>query len=129
MDDRRSLSRKTLGIIEAEDLTLIDGLHLFAARGVLKSASIGSFVVLVERKDLVASEYRETLDLSEVEGKDLALFLPQMNLDLDGTISRVRHAGKGFFEVVVAFSSEVPQYWRECLVELLPSPEELEYAH
>jgi hypothetical protein len=56
----------------------------------------------------------------------VVLFLPQMNLDLDGTVMRTKHIGKGQFELGIKFSDDVPEYWRECLIDLLPRPGELD---
>ena len=53
------------------------------------------------------------------------MFLPQLNLDLDGTIIRTKHIGKGVFEVALTFAPDTPHFWRECLVELLPAPGEV----
>lgn len=49
-----------------------------------------------------------------------------MNLDLDGTVNRTLHKGRGNFEIAIEFSRDVPEYWRECLIDLLPAPGEME---
>jgi hypothetical protein len=77
---------------------------------------------------LVPKDLRDNLTMDCQVGHQVEMYLPQMNLDLDGTITRATHVGKGNFEVAVTFSSEVPEYWRDCLVDLLPSPGEIDEA-
>ena len=48
-----------------------------------------------------------------------------MNLDLDGRVVRASHIGRGAFEIALEFSEDIPEYWRECLVDLLPEPGEI----
>jgi recombinational DNA repair ATPase RecF len=54
------------------------------------------------------------------------IHLDDLDLILEGTITRTRFLGKGVFEVGVDYSDTAPDYWRECLVDLLPQPNELE---
>ena len=82
--------------------------------------------MLIHRDDLQQSKHKSNLTLAELEGANVGMFLPQMNLDLDGVIKRTRHTGQGFFEVYIEFSKDVPEYWRECLMELLPVPGEMD---
>ena len=74
----------------------------------------------------IPEDLKNNLTLDRIIGESVVMFLPQMNLDLDGTIRRAHHKGKGVFEIAVDFSEGVPEYWRECLIDLLPSPGEME---
>ena len=49
-----------------------------------------------------------------------------MDLDITGIIVRTKHCGEGIFEVGIDYTSDAPEYWRECLCDLLPKPGELE---
>ena len=83
-------------------------------------------MIQIERKDLLPTDLKSNLSLDSLIGQQVVLFLPQMNLDLDGTVNRTAHKGKGCFEIAIEFSRDVPEYWRECLIDLLPAPGEME---
>jgi hypothetical protein len=92
---------------------------------VIVDASKTGFLMKVDRAQLLPAEYRDNLDMGSLVGHQVVMYLPQMNLDLDGTVTRANHVGRGQFEVAVTFSADVPEYWRDCLVELLPAPGEI----
>src|SRR3954466_1130804 len=123
--DRRISLRKDLESLIVEELTLCSSYEIVAARGELQAASIENFVIRFAREDLLSPEHRSSLNLSFLVGEPVALYLPQMNLDLDGTITHIRHLGRGQFDFVISYSEGVPEYWRESLVTLLPAPGEI----
>jgi hypothetical protein len=107
------------------ELTSLSSYSVIAREGVIVDASRSGFLVKVERSFLVPKEYRENLSMENLVGHQMVMYLPQMNLDLDGTVTRATHVGKGMFEIAITFSDEVPEYWRDCLVDLLPAPGEI----
>jgi hypothetical protein len=123
--ERRILNRKSVDSIHVEEITSLNSYSLIASEGYIVDASIKGFLMVVTRKDLVPKELKENLNIDSLVGKKLCLFLPQMNLDLDGKVVRTNHIGRGVFEIALEFSEEIPEYWRECLVDLLPSPGEI----
>lgn len=123
--ERRIAARKVVDFIHVAELTSLSSYNVIAREGVIADASQSGFLVKVERSQLVPKEYRENLTMENLVGHQVVMYLPQMNLDLDGTITRASHVGKGMFEIAVKFSPEVPEYWRDCLVELLPAPGEI----
>lgn len=123
--NKRQNRRKDVATIIVEDITALNDYNMIIKEGIIVDASIDGFLMQVNRKDL-NNEYQDTLSLDKMLGMQVALFLPQMNLDLDGFVMRTHHKGNGVFDLYIEFSSEVPDYWRECLVELLPDDEELE---
>lgn len=125
--NRRVATRKSVDYIQVNDLTSVDDYGVIAKAGQITNASTTGFLLEVTREDLVPEDLRKNLSLDSVLGKQVVLFLPQMNLDLDGTISRTSHKGKGTFVIAVEFSGDVPEYWRACLIDLLPQPGEIEY--
>lgn len=124
----RVAERKTTDPILVSEVTSLKPYGLIANEAQIIDASSSGFCMLITRKDLVPKELKSTLTLDSMIGYQVAMFLPAMNLDLDGTIRRTSHRGKGVFEVAIEFSPEVPEYWRECLVDLLPNPGEFESA-
>lgn len=124
--ERRIVHRKQLSTIVVQEITLLSTYATIVKGGKIVDASPRGFLVMISRKDLVPKNLRNNLDLSELIGKRVAMHLPQMGLDLDGIVKRTRHRGHGQFEVGIKFSDDVPEYWRECLVDLLPSPGEFD---
>jgi hypothetical protein len=126
VETRRRHIRKTVSSVHFQDLTSLDTYSVLVHQGQMVDANIKGFLIEIKRSDLASDSLKKNLHLDSLIGEKVALFLPQMNLDLDGTIIRAAHVGKGSFELVVSFSPDVPEYWRECLIELLPGPGEME---
>ena len=89
-------------------------------------ASSTGFLLHVDRKDLIPKLLRSGMDISALEGEFVVIRLKEMDLEIDGTVTRTRHIGRGIFEVAIDFSDEAPEYWRECLMDLLPAPGEID---
>ncbi len=123
--ERRFAPRKVVDTIHVAELTSLSSYSVIAREGVIVDASQTGFLVKVDRTSLVPKEYRDNLSLTNLVGHQVVMYLPQMNLDLDGTITRADHVGKGRFEIAITFSADVPEYWRGCLVELLPAQGEI----
>ena len=123
--ERRIATRKVVDFIHVNELTSLSIYSVVAREGVIVDASKSGFLLAVDRTQLVPKELRENLDMQSLIGHQVVMFLPQMNLDLDGTVTRAAHVGKGRFEIAVTFSADTPEYWRDCLVELLPAPGEI----
>jgi hypothetical protein len=49
-----------------------------------------------------------------------------LHLEIGGRIARTKRVNKDLYEIVVDFSSDAPEYWRECLLEMLPRAEDYE---
>jgi len=123
--ERRTATRKAVDYIHVNELTSLSHNNVIAREGVIADASQTGFLLIINRTQLVPKDLRENLSLEGLVGHQVVMFLPQMNLDLDGTIIRASHVGKGQFEIAISFSPEVPEYWRGCLVDLLPAPGEI----
>lgn len=123
--ERRVAARKIVDFIHVSELTSLSSYAVIAREALITDASRTGFLLHIERTHLVPKEYRDNLVMDNLVNHQVVMYLPQMNLDLDGTITRARHVGKGRFEIAVTFSPDVPEYWRECLVDLLPAPGEI----
>lgn len=78
------------------------------------------FDLHLKRQDLVPSFLRTRLSLDCLLNKNLSLYIPLMGIDLDVTVTKTQHLGKGDFEIMTEFFADSPTYWRECLFELWP---------
>lgn len=123
--DRRVRERKVVDEIVVSELTSLSSYNIIAHAGIIVDASASGFLLSLDRKQFAPKDLRDSLTLDSLIGHQVVMFLPQMNLDLDGTIVRTEHKGKGRFELAITFSPDVPEYWRDCLVDLLPAPGEI----
>lgn len=114
------LSIDTVSVIQIVDL---DTLQTVASRGDLIDASSSGFLIQINRKELEDKSYRESLSLDLLVGKTLSVEIENMKLDVIGTIVRTRRVGTGSFELAIDYSADAPEYWRECLVDMLPKTE------
>lgn len=120
--DRRINSRKDTLPIEVTVL-LLDNLVKLARSSWLIQASASGLLLRVERKDIVPNYLRQSLCLDSVVGQQVLLHIRPMELELGGQIARTRFLGKDGFEIGIDYSDEAPEYWRECLMDVLPPPE------
>ena len=81
---------------------------------------------MIDREDLVPLEFRRNLNLDALIGHKVFIHLNELNLEISGRVARTRFAGKSGFEIGIDYSDDAPEYWRECLVDLLPAPGELD---
>lgn len=124
--ERRIQQRKETDPVRVAELTSLSNYSVIAREGIICDASQSGFLLRVDRRDLIPEALRKNLNLENLVGDQVVMFLPEMNLDLDGKITRASHTGKGVFEIAISFSQDVPEYWRDCLVDLLPAPGEFE---
>ena len=114
--------RENLEPLSIRGLTSIDHMTLLARRGWMVEASTTGFLLEVERRDLAPKVFRDSLSLKEIEGDKVYLMIDAMNLEIGGIIARTHRINKDRWQIAIDFREDAPEYWRECLVELLPRP-------
>lgn len=124
--NRRVAPRKDITPLTISSMSDLESLAKIARGGMVVEASTSGFLLMVKREELVPVALRKNLTLEELIGTKILIHLPQMNLEISGTIKRTKLAGKEGFEIGVDYSDDAPEYWRECLIDLLPAPGELE---
>lgn len=124
--EKRESVRRSVDYVSICDLTSLNNYTLIASQGYIVDASTKGFLLILSRGDLVQKEFKENISLDSIVGEEVVLYLPQMNLDLDGIVKRASHVGRGTFEVAIEFSEDIPGYWKECLIDLLPEPGEMD---
>ena len=124
--EKRVAPRQDLQPLEITGFTSLDHRGLVARKGQIVEASKTGFCLHINRKDLLPKELRDSLSLHSIEGSRIVLIVEQMDLELSGTIKRTRRQGKDIFEIGIDYSEDAPEYWRECLLDLLPRPGEME---
>lgn len=118
--DRREAPREKLDPIPIRGLTSIDHMTLLSRSGFIVDASKSGFLLHVARKSLVPEKFRNALSLSELEGDRVILLIEPLNLEISGHIARTKRINKETYEIVIDYTSDAPEYWREALLDMLP---------
>jgi hypothetical protein len=123
--EKRYFDRQAVDPLAVQGLISIQDLTPIADGGYLVEASPSGFRLEITRDDLCDPLLRENLSLADIEGVQISLFIPAMDLDITGIIARTRYCGEARFEIGIDYTSDAPEYWRECLCDLLPKPGEM----
>jgi hypothetical protein len=124
--NRRIAPRREITPLEVSSFSNLENLAKIARHAEIIEASTTGFLMIVRREDLIPLALRKNLTLESIHGCKVLLHLPQMNIEISGTIVRSRLLGKQGFEIGIDYAEDAPEYWRECLVDLLPAPGEFE---
>lgn len=122
--DKRYFDRQELDPLAIQGLIAIENLTPIADGGQLVEASVSGFRLIVQRHELCDPKLKENLTLDQIEGLQVSIFIPAMDLDITGIVARTKFCGDGKFEIGIDYTSDAPEYWRECLCDLLPKPGE-----
>lgn len=117
----RSAPRKDLVKLTIDSMLSSDSLTKLAKYGQIIEASSTGILVKFKRTDFVANELKSNLNLDLLLGKNIYLNIHEMNLEISGQIARTQFLGKEGFLVAIDYTIDAPEYWRECLMDLLPT--------
>jgi hypothetical protein len=124
--ERRISPRLAIEPVDVTQFTSLDHLTLISRSGQVIDASATGFLMQLRRDQLVPKALKESLSLTAIEGDRVIIYLKQMNLEIIGRIARTKRLNKDLYEIAIDFSEDSPEYWRECLVDLLPRPGEFD---
>lgn len=124
--NRRAAPRRDISPLEVSSMSSMENLAKITKGGEIVEASTSGFLLIVSRDHLVPMHLRKNLTIDSIVGQKVILHLPQMNLEISGVIARTKLIGKKGFEIGIDYTEDAPEYWRECLVDLLPAPGEFE---
>ena len=124
--NRRVAPRKELSPVNVSYITSLSDFTKIANNCEIVEASASGLLLLIKREDLLPSALRKNLSLDVLLGESIFMHLEDMNLEISGSIARTQLLGKKGFHVAVDYSEDAPEYWRECLMDLLPIPGEME---
>ncbi len=117
----RASPRRAIEPMEVASISLLGNFTRLAKKAKLVDVSVTGFLLVIKRHDLIPKMYQATLTIDSLVGSTIIIYLSQMDLTIPGLVIRTKLLGKEGFEVGVDYSSDVPEYWRECLLDLLPS--------
>ena len=124
--NRRAAHREDVVPIHVSYVTSLDDFAKIARNCEVVQASSSGLLLLVRREDLIPSALRKNLSLDALIGDRVFMHLEEMNLEISGVITRTKLVGKKGFQIAIDYSDEAPEYWRECLMDLLPKPGEFD---
>ncbi|MBO9668013.1 MAG: hypothetical protein J7501_14520 [Bdellovibrio sp.] len=124
--NKRIAPRKEVSPVHVSYVTSLDDFAKIAKNCEIVEASATGLLLLIKREDLIPTALRKNLTLDVLIGDRVFMHLDDMNLEISGVIRRTQLLGKKGFYVAIDYSEEAPEYWRECLMDLLPTPGELD---
>ena len=113
--------------VKISEFSLSSTSDIIARNGLLFQISPQGFYLKIHRKDL-PKPLRSHLNLDSICSQEVEMYLPDMNLNLDGTVMKTRHIGKGVFEIFIKFLDTIPQYWCDCFLDTLKCYPDGEYT-
>lgn len=125
-EDRRNSPREKVEPIPVRGLMSIDHKTQLSRVAQIVDASTTGFLLHVARKDLIPEQFRDALSISALEGDQVILLIDPLNLEVSGKIARTKRLNKETYEIVVDFSDDAPEYWREALIDMLPRASDYE---
>lgn len=124
--NKRIAPRREITPLEVSSMSSLENLAKISRSAEIVEASTTGFLLIVRREDLIPANLRKNLTLDALIGNKVLLHLPQMNIEISGRIARTKLIGKAGFEIGIDYTDDAPEYWRECLMDLLPAPGEFD---
>jgi len=113
-------SRKAVTEVNVLNIKNIETGEVYFSRACVVDVSSTGVLIRVLRDDIVSTALRSTLSLSGIVNVSVGFTIEVMGTYIEGIIVRTKPKGKGEFVVAVDFREDAPEYWRHCLVDLLP---------
>lgn len=117
----RAAPRKDLAKLTLDSFSSLDSLQRLAKYGQIVEASSSGILIKFKRTDFVDKDLKNNLNIDVLVGKNVFFNIHEMNLEISGTVARTQFLGKEGFMVAIDYSGDAPEYWRECLMDLLPT--------
>ena len=122
-DKYRSALRKEINKevakLTLDSLSSMENLEKLAKYGEIIEASATGILIKIDRQDFVSKDLRSNLNIDQLIGKEVFFNIHEMDLEISGKIARTKFLGKNGFVIAVDYSSDSPEYWRECLMDFL----------
>ncbi len=112
---------KEVAKLTLDSLCSMENLEKLAKYGEIIEASATGILIKIDRQDFVSKDLRSNLNIDQLIGKEVFFNIHEMDLEISGKIARTKFLGKKGFIIAVDYSSDSPEYWRECLMDFLPT--------
>src|ERR1700677_384701 len=123
-ENRANKFRKAISQVDVLNVKNVSSGEVYFSRAMLVDVSPTGILLRVERENILAMGLRSTLTLSSIIGTSVGFTIEVMDTYLEGGVTRTKLEGHGTFVVAVDFRDDAPEYWRNCLVDLLPADSE-----
>lgn len=120
MSDKRNAHRFDINPLEIHGMISVSNLTPICDFGHITDASTSGFKLIIKDEDLCDTTFKNKADLDKLIGLDVSLYIPIMDLDITGSISRTKFINSKEYEIGIDYTADAPEYWRECLCDLLP---------
>lgn len=121
----RSAPRREINVEKAkmtiDGLSSLENLEKFVSYGEIIEVSATGILLKVDRKDFSKKELKSNLNIDSIVGKPVYFTIHEMDIEISGTIARTQFVGKGEFTIAIDYRDGDSEYWRECLMDLLPT--------
>ena len=112
--------RQKIKGVKAASITLSNEENFIVKKAFIPQIKPTGFHLIFDYRDLLAESLKFQLHLHSLWYKNIHMYIPDMQIELEGTVVDTQHLGEGTFKLNIKFSKTTPQYWRECLSELWP---------
>lgn len=121
----RSAPRKNVGKdlakLTVDSFSSLDNLTKLAKYGQIVEASSVGILIRFKRDDFVDKGLRSNLNIDHLIGQNVFFNIHEMDLEISGKVARTKFLGKEGFLIAIDYTADAPEYWRECLMDLLPT--------
>lgn len=119
-DNKRTAFRHNINPLEIHGMISIANLTPICDFGHITDASSTGFKLIVKHEDLCDPAVKGNMTLEGLKGQEVSLYIPIMDLDITGYVSRTKYISNKEYEIGIDYTADAPEYWRECLCDLLP---------
>lgn len=124
--NRRSSSRKEVMPLKVSYISDLSNFTKIAKNCEIIQASSTGLLLTVKRDAFIPLSLRRNLNVDILLGTSILIKIEIMNLEISGVISRTQLGGNKNFLIAIDYREDAPEYWRECLNDLLPEVGELD---
>lgn len=119
MSEKRVSTRSNIHPLEIHGMISINDLTPICDYGKITEASTTGFKLTISRDDFCYQDLKN-INVDSIKGLEVSLYIPMMDLDITGHIARARYMKNNEYELGIDYTSDAPEFWRECLCDLLP---------
>jgi hypothetical protein len=119
---RQEAVRKQIEQIDVLNVKNTENGEVYFSRASIVDISPTGLLLRVSRADILALPLRSTLTFSQLHSVSVGFTIEIMDTYIEGYVARTKLEDRSHFLVAVDIREDAPEYWRQCLVELLPDP-------
>ena len=115
--------RKNVAQVDVLNVKNISTGEVYFSRASIVDVSPTGLLLRIQREHILTVPLRSTLTWATLVNISVGFTIEVMDTYIEGIITRSKPEGKGEFLLAVDFREDAPEYWRNCLVDLLPDHE------